>query len=46
MQARREGGSVGSDEPPRLPNGPLEFLRKVSTILATFYSTNRCYSKY
>ena len=23
------GGSVGSDEPPRLPNGPLEVLRKL-----------------
>ena len=23
------GGSVGSDEPPRLPNGPLEVFRKL-----------------
>ena len=29
MQARRQGGSVGSDEPPRLPNGPLEVFRKL-----------------
>ena len=28
-QARRQGGSVGSDEPPRLPNGPLEVFRKL-----------------
>ena len=26
IQARRQGGS---DEPPRLPNGPLEVLRKL-----------------
>ena len=30
-QARRQGGSVGSDEPPRLPNGPLEVFKNYYT---------------
>ena len=29
VQARRQGGSVASDEPPWLPNGPLEVFRKL-----------------
>ena len=29
ITTRRQGGSVGSDEPPRLPNGPLEVFRKL-----------------
>ena len=35
------GGSVGSDEPPRLHNGPFEVFRKLLYWLL-FDSTNRC----